>query len=409
MRHLAEFLECLRIAADAIRANKLRAALTTLGIVIGIVTVTLMGTALEGLQRGFVQSIAVLGADVLYVQRFDWFITSQAEWIRQNRRREIRLPEFRELELQAVLPLALAPIVDTLQPVKHGNRSATAVRVVGTTEAFLLTGGIAVAQGRFLSEREAQGGRPVCVLGAQTATNLFPVGSPLGARVYIGAFPFEVIGVLEKQGEFLGAFSLDNQVIIPISQFSELFWRFPEIAIQVKARSVDALEDTREEVRGLMRKIRRLAPGDPDDFAVNQQDQFLKTFNRVVGTLAAVGLFITGLALFVGGIGIMNIMFVSVAERTREIGIRKALGAKRRAILLQFLAEAAGICLLGGLIGLALAWPATWVLARFMPATLSLPIVGVALGVSLLTGVVAGFLPAWRAARLSPVEALRSE
>jgi putative ABC transport system permease protein len=308
-----------------------------------------------------------------------------------------------------VLPLAMAPIVDTLQPVKHGNRSATAVRVVGTTEAFLLTGGIAVAQGRFLSEREAQGGRPVCVLGAQTATNLFPVGSPLGARVYIGGFPFEVIGVLEKQGEFLGAFSLDNQVVIPIGQFSELFRRFPEIAIQVKARSVDALEDTREEVRALMRKIRRLAPGAPDDFAVNQQDQFLKTFNRVIGTIATAGLFITGLALFVGGIGIMNIMFVSVAERTREIGIRKAIGAKRRAILMQFLTEAAAICLLGGLIGLGIAWPATWALARFMPATLSLPIVGAALLVSLLTGVVAGFLPAWRAARLSPVEALRSE
>jgi len=409
MRLLTEFLECLRIAGDALRANKLRATLTTLGIVIGIVTVTLMGTALEGLKRGFTQSIAMLGTDVLYVQRFDWFISSQAEWIRQNRRREVTLDQFRELERQAVLPLAMAPIVDTLQPVKHGNRSATAVRVVGTTEAFLLTGGIAVAQGRFLSEREAQGGRPVCVLGAQTATNLFPVGSPLGARVYIGGFPFEVIGVLEKQGEFLGAFSLDNQVVIPIGQFSELFRRFPEIAIQVKARSVDALEDTREEVRALMRKIRRLAPGAPDDFAVNQQDQFLKTFNRVIGTIATAGLFITGLALFVGGIGIMNIMFVSVAERTREIGIRKAIGAKRRAILMQFLTEAAAICLLGGLIGLGIAWPATWALARFMPATLSLPIVGAALLVSLLTGVVAGVLPAWRAARLSPVEALRSE
>jgi putative ABC transport system permease protein len=246
-------------------------------------------------------------------------------------------------------------------------------------------------------------------LGAQTATNLFPIGSPLGSRVHIGGFPFEVIGVLEKQGEFLGAFSLDNQVIIPIGQFIELFWRFPDIAIQVKAPGVDALDDTREEVRGLMRKIRRVAPGEDDNFAVNQQDQFLKTFNRVIGTIATAGLFITGLALFVGGIGIMNIMFVSVAERTKEIGIRKAIGAKRRTILMQFLTEAAAICLFGGLIGLGIAWPCTLLLARFMPATMSLPIVGTAILVSLVVGVVAGFLPAWRAARLNPVDALRSE
>jgi putative ABC transport system permease protein len=409
MRFLAEFLECLRIAWDAVRANKLRAGLTTLGIVIGIVTVTLMGTAIEGLKRGFTQSIAMLGTDVLYVQRFDWFINSHAQWQRQNRRREVTLTQFRELDRQATLPLAMAPIVDTMQAMKHGNKSASSVRVVGTTDAYLLTGGVSVDLGRFLSAGEALGGRPVCVLGAKTSTNLFPIGSPLGARVHIGGFPFEVIGVLETQGEFLGGFSPDNQVIIPIGQFIELFWRFPDIAIQVKARGVDALEDTREEVRGLMRKIRRVEPGEEDNFSVNQQDQILKTFNRVIGTIATAGLFITGLALFVGGIGIMNIMFVSVAERTKEIGIRKAIGAKRRTILMQFLTEAAAICLFGGLIGLGIAWPCTLLVGRFMPATLSLPIVGTAILVSLVTGVVAGFLPAWRAARLNPVDALRSE
>jgi putative ABC transport system permease protein len=409
MRYATEFIECLRIAWDAVRANKLRAGLTTLGIVIGIVTVTLMGTAIEGLRRGFTQSIAVLGTDVLYVQRFDWFINSHAEWMRQNKRREITLPQFRELNRHVSSAVAMAPMVDGGQPVKHGNRSAAAVHVIGTTESFLLTGGLNLGEGRFLSAGESEGGRPVCVLGSQTATNLFPIGSPLGARVHIGGFPFEVVGVLEKQGEFLGAFSLDNQVIIPIGQFIELFWRFPDISIQIKAASVDALEDTREEVRGAMRKVRRLEPGQDDDFSINQQEQFLNTFNRVIGTIATAGLFITGLSLFVGGIGIMNIMFVSVAERTKEIGIRKAIGAKRRVILLQFLTEAAAICLLGGLIGLAIAWPGTLLLAKFMPATMSIPIVATAIGVSLLTGVVAGFLPAWRAARLNPVDALRSE
>lgn len=409
MRLLGEWRECLWIAADAVRANKMRAALTTLGIVIGIVTVTLMATAIQGLRRSFTSSISMLGADVLYVERFGWFIDSHAEWMRQNRRREIDLAQFRELDRQVTLAQAMAPIVGTGGTVKHGKRSASSVRIIGTTDAFLLTGGISVADGRFLSAAEAQGGRPLCVLGSQTATNLFPIGSALGERVHINGFPFEVIGVLEKQGEFMGAFSLDNQVVIPITQFTELFWRFPDITIQVKAGSVDRLDDVREEVRGVLRKLRRLAPGQDDDFAINEQDQFLRTFNRVAAIIGAGGLFITGLSLFVGGIGIMNIMFVSVAERTKEIGIRKAIGAKRRTILAQFLVEAAMICLMGGLIGLAIAWPATWLLSKAMPATLSWPVAGLALLVSALVGVLAGFLPAWRAARLDPVDALRSE
>lgn len=409
MRLLSEWRECLWIAADAVRANKMRAALTTLGIVIGIVTVTLMATAIQGLRRSFTSSISMLGADVLYVERFGWFIDSHAEWMRQNRRREIDLAQFRELDRQVTMAQAMAPIVGTGGTVKHAKRSANSVRIIGTTDAFLLTGGISVADGRFLSAAEAQGGRPLCVLGSQTATNLFPIGSALGERVHINGFPFEVIGVLEKQGEFMGAFSLDNQVVIPITQFTELFWRFPDITIQVKAGSVDRLDDVREEVRGVLRKVRRLAPGQDDDFAINEQDQFLQTFNRVAAIIGAGGLFITGLSLFVGGIGIMNIMFVSVAERTKEIGIRKAIGAKRRTILAQFLVEAAMICLMGGLIGLAIAWPATWLLSKAMPATLSWPVAGLALLVSALVGVLAGFLPAWRAARLDPVDALRSE
>jgi putative ABC transport system permease protein len=409
MRLFAEITESLRIAWDAVRANKMRAGLTTLGIVIGIVTVTLMATAIQGLKRSFTQSVSMLGADVLYVQRFDWFISSHSEWARQSRRRAIDLVQFRELDRQVRLAQAMAPIVETGQTVKHGKRSASSVRVIGTTDAFLLTGGISVDTGRFLSAAESGGGRPLCVLGSQTATNLFPLESPRGARVHIGGFPFEVIGVLERQGEFMGAFSLDNQVIIPISQFTEVFWRFPDITLQIKAGSVDRLEDVREEVRGALRRIRRLAPGEDDDFSINEQDQFLKTFNRVAGMIAAGGLFITGLSLFVGGIGIMNIMFVSVAERTKEIGIRKAIGAKQRTILAQFLTEAAMICLLGGLIGLAVAWPATYALSHFLPATMSLPVAGAALLVSAVTGLVAGFLPAWRAARLNPVDALRSE
>jgi putative ABC transport system permease protein len=158
-----------------------------------------------------------------------------------------------------------------------------------------------------------------------------------------------------------------------------------------------------------MRFVRHLTPTDDDNFSINQQDQILTIFHTVAGTIAAIGLFITGLSLFVGGVGIMNIMFVSVAERTREIGVRKAIGAKRRTILLQFLIEAATICLIGGLIGLGIAWAATFLLQKIMPAEMSPGIVCVSILVALLTGVVSGFLPAWRAARMNPVDALRNE
>ncbi len=203
--------------------------------------------------------------------------------------------------------------------------------------------------------------------------------------------------------------SLDNEVIIPIQQFLIGYMRDPDFEIQVKVARLEELEDAKEELRGVMRKVRQLAPGDDDDFAINQQDMFIKMFHSVAGTIAAVGLVITGLSLFVGGIGIMNIMFVSVAERTREIGVRKAIGAKRRTILIQFLSEAATICLLGGLIGMLIAYLFTFLIARVLPVSMSLPVVGLALLVSLLTGLASGFFPAWRAARMNPVDALRNE
>jgi putative ABC transport system permease protein len=229
-----------------------------------------------------------------------------------------------------------------------------------------------VADGRFLSPEEVKGARPVCVLGAKIVTNLFQNISPLGQQVRLGSTSFEVVGTLATQGNFMGQFSLDNQAFIPVGQLIANFWNNPSCQIQVKAASAAQLDETKEELRGVLRKIRRVPATEEDDFAINQQETLISTFHRVAGTIAGIGLFITGLSLFVGGIGIMNIMFVSVAERTREIGIRKAIGAKRRTILVQFLMEAAGICLLGGLIGVAIAWPLTLLLQRVLPASPSL-------------------------------------
>jgi putative ABC transport system permease protein len=408
MNLFTEFKEGLGISWGAIRANKMRSILTTLGIVIGIVTVTLMGAAITGLDRAFLKNISSIGADVLYVQRFEWFTDSHEAWMRMQKRRRITLAEANALKELLTMAKAVAPVADSEETVRYKKRSSSSVQVIGVTDQYALTSSVGLSQGRFMTPGESSGGRPVCVLGSEVAANLFQRVPPLGNRIMIGDTSFEVIGVLEKQGTFLGMFSLDNQALVPLPQFTSAFWHNPDYQIQVKVMELAQLDEAKEELRSAMRKVRRLAPNDPDDFGINQQDQFVKMFHRLGGTIAAVGIFITGLSLFVGGIGIMNIMFVSVAERTREIGIRKAIGAKRRTILVQFLIESASICLLGGLIGLGIAWPTTLGIQRFFPATLSLGIVAMAIGVSLLTGVLSGFFPAWRAARMDPVDALRT-
>jgi putative ABC transport system permease protein len=412
MRFFAEIREGLGISWDAILANKMRSTLATLGIVIGIVTVTLMGAAINGLDRAFIRSISVLGADVFYVSRYDWLFTgSYDDWLKAQRRHPpIRLKDAEALAKQLTLAAAVVPEEDDNRTVKYKTRSASSVQIVGTTEAYLQTSGVGVAQGRFLTAADAEGNQPVCIIGSEVATNLFRNDPPLGEHIKIEDQSFLVIGVLEKQGTMLGG-SLDNRVIIPIRESLAVIWKRPTIdQIDVKANGLAQLDEAREELRQTMRHIRHLAPGEPDDFAINQQDQFVKFFHKMTGTIAIIGLFVTSLSLFVGGIGIMNIMFVSVVERTREIGVRKAIGAKRRNILLQFLVEAACICLFGGMIGLGIAWLATLAVTQWLfPASLSWTIVAIALLVSLLTGVVSGFLPAWRAARMDPVDALRSE
>jgi putative ABC transport system permease protein len=433
MNFFTELREGLLISWSAILANKLRSVLTTLGIIIGIVTVTLMGTAIHGLNSSFMNSVSSIGADMLYVDRFGWFINSVQEWMKAMKNPKITLDEADTVQQkmqtdddvgnpsataaneanallrEMKLAVAVAPVASDDTPVKYKKRGTSDAPVLGTTEQFQITGGLTLADGRFLTGAECDGGRPVCVLGSDLATNLFQGESPVGATISASGHDFHVVGVLAKQGGFGDSGGTDNEIIVPISQFTRSFWAKPDYEIQVKARSVPELADAREELRTVLRRLRHIAPGDADNFSINQQDQILDFFHKVAGTIEAVGLFITGLSLFVGGIGIMNIMFVSVAERTREIGVRKAIGAKNRTILLQFLIEAACICLIGGTIALLIAWPTTWLLRKAMPAELSPGIVCLSLLVSALTGVLSGFFPAWRAARMNPVDALRNE
>jgi putative ABC transport system permease protein len=409
MNFFTELIEGLAISWSAIRANKLRSVLTTLGIVIGIVTVTLMGTAIQGVNNSFMGSISSIGADVLYIDRYGWFLNSRDAWLKAARNPNVSFADLDALQSQMTLAQAIAPTASDYDTIKYGKRTTTSAPILGTTEDYQFTSGIIMAEGHFLTSAECDGGRPVCVLGANLATNLFQNVTPIGEKVIVDKYEFEVVGVMDKQGGFSEQGGADSQIIVPLRQFIRRIWSNPPLTIQVKAASLDQLPDAKEELRSILRRTRHIAPGDSDNFAINQQDQFLEMFHRVAGTIAGIGIFITGLSLFVGGIGIMNIMFVSVAERTREIGVRKAIGAKNRTILLQFIIEAACICVIGGIIALLIAWPATLLLKKAMPAEMSPLVVLGALVAAAVTGILSGFFPAWRAARMNPVDALRNE
>src|SRR2546427_732987 len=321
MHLITEIREGLLISLSAIRANPMRSALTTLGIVIGIVTVSLMAMAIQGLNQAFLRSISALGSDVFYIEKFPW--ESHDAWWKIRNRRDFDVSDARFIASESKHVRAISVETQGNLPVKYKDKSAGSVWIAGNNEQSALVRQLNVKEGRFFSEAEVNGGRPVCVLGSEVAAKLFPRQSGVGERIKIGEGNYEVIGVNEKFGQFLFA-NMDNQVIIPITRFLSDFAHRPYIFFMVKVRDGSQMEEAKEELRGVVRKLRKVPPGAEDDFAINQQDILIQSFHRVGGIIASVGLFITGLSLFVGGIGIMNIMFVSVAERTREIGVRSA-------------------------------------------------------------------------------------
>jgi len=412
-RFLFELLEGLRIAAQAIWANKMRSMLTTLGVIIGIAAVTLMATVINGLNQEFEKTLSQLGADVLYVDQFPWGNNAGQEWWRLRNRPAIQPELAQTIRDRARYAELVAPMDDTDRIVQYEGRELES-EIVGSTPEYGRIRDVELAQGRFLMRADERGGRRTCVIGATVANELFPVATPLGKTVKIDGAPCQVVGVQEKQGEglFGGPSSPDERVIMPFSTYDAVFGvsRRWGVEIMVKVASTATMDRAKEELTGILRTARGLAPGEESDFAINDQEQIRASFSGTRLAIWGVGLFLTGLALVVGGIGVMNIMFVSVRERTKEIGIRKAVGAKQYTILLQFLIEAVIVCLIGGAIGVGLSMlGAMGVSALGFTASLPLQTVALAFSICVGVGVLFGIAPAWQAATADPIEALRYE
>jgi putative ABC transport system permease protein len=407
---LFELKEGLLIAFRAIRANKARAVLTTLGIVIGVTSVVLMSTAIKGIDTSFQNGISSLGADVLYIDKWAWF--SNEDWWKVRRRKNVTYVEYERFKEMAKLPVAVSPTLWSIETIKFKESSLENIFVTGTTTNYVKTSNFTFAQGRFFSEVEGSASRYTAVLGSEIAKKLFPRENALYKEIKVGGLNYKVVGILDEQGSFmLGNFNPDNQVYVPIGTIFKHFVsdNVRSVAINVRAANTGAVAETKEEAEGIMRKIRGLKLSEESDFSINQQEGLTSNYNQTVGVIQIAGFFITGLSLFVGAIGIMNIMFVSVKERTKEIGIRKAIGAKRRTIMMQFLLESSVICLMGGAIGLIIAVILSMVVNQFLPTSVQTDSIILAITISLITGVVAGLAPAYTAAKMDPVEALRYE
>jgi putative ABC transport system permease protein len=412
---LFEIAESFRIAFQVIRAHKLRSILTALGVIIGIIAVTLMGSAISGIEIGFERSLSVIGDDVLYVEKWPWRHVD--DWWNYRNRRTMQVRYAEDLKrIIAATPnsqlVTAVPTLNTIRSVKYSDNEVRGVFTQGTTDEFLITSVGTFKEGRFFTETESRGGHNICVLGYDVAEALFPNQPALGKTVLIDGNPFRVVGVWAKMGTFLGLFSFDTYAVVPLSAFTKTFSARLDTSIRVKVKDKNRMQAALDELTGDMRRVRGLSPEQPDDFNINEQQALRSTIGPVKAGIAAAGLFVTGLALFVGAIGIMNITYVSVKERTREIGTRKAIGARRRSILLQFLIEAVSICLVGGAVGMAVAWLLSAAVAAAFPSfpmQFSLGLVLTGLVVSTITGIVSGFAPALSASRLDPIEALRYE
>ena len=411
-----KFIETLKLALAAIWAHKLRSALTLLGMIIGVMAVVVVYSLIQGFNTYVDEKIAGIGAKSFTIQRFnplEDFKDTDTIAAAQRRNKDLTLEDYDYLKERATLIGKLgARARGTPSLIKRGDQVLEDVFVSGATPSIADIENRDIADGRFIVDPENDAAQRVAYLGADVATKLFPLGSPVGQELTISGLPYRVIGVETARGTVFGI-PQDNFILVPLKTYANNFgglFRQRSLYFVATSKTDNQFNDAVDESRFLMRVRRKLAANEKDNFGIITPDAITGLRDRLFGTIFFVAMAVPSIALFVGAIVIMNIMLVSVTERTKEIGIRKSLGARQMDILKQFLVEAVTLSAIGGAIGVTIAWIIGRVLtAVFFPTFLSIGAVIIAVGISMGVGVMAGVFPAWKAARLDPIEALRAD
>jgi len=407
--------ESAAMAVSTVRANKLRSSLTILGVAIGVVTLTFMVSIIQGLNKAFADQIESLGSNTIFVSKFDPSFGRAQPTSEELHRKDIDAGDAEAMRREAPSIEMVAPIRRKIAAgVRRLDRETETPILFGVTPEYEYALSQYVERGRFVTDADLTGRENVCVLAQDVVRALFPTEDPLGEEVKIDGRPYRVVGVMETLGNFFGQ-SRDNSVFVPLTSFDK-YWRDvepPEVIFFVIARprSRAFVQSAIDEMTDILRRRRQVPAGEPNNFGISSQDSLLDFYNQLTGATWLVLTAISFVALMIGGIGVMNIMLVSVTERTREIGIRKAVGASRANILWQFLIEAVVLTSIGGLTGLAVGELASLLMNRYSPLPAFVPLwaILVGIGISASVGIIFGLWPAWKAARLDPIEALRYE
>ena len=408
--------EVVQMAVDSLKSHKMRSFLTMLGIVIGVMTVIAMVSIIQGLNRSFLQELESVGSDLIIVAKFEPGAVFGRRPEEERQRKDLTFDDALTLKSESPLVKAVAVqlMVDFFEgiPVKYQNIKSEESLILGLNEQYPQVLSVYQPQkGRFLSESDVRHSAKVCVLGSDLAETLFPHSNAVGKEIRIGAESFQVVGVLQKRGTMFGR-SQDNFAGIPITTLMKYFpYSLEGLEIILTPRKHDRIPETIEDVTNILRRRRKVGFGKPNDFAVFTQDTIIGLYNQITGAAYLVMVVISSIGLLVGGIGVMNIMLVSVKERTREIGIRKAIGARSADILRQFLLEAVLLTGTGGILGILTGFLIALLVKAATPLPASVTTWSVVLGfvVSVSVGLFFGIFPARKAARLDPIISLRYE